>query len=73
MLKNITLSAEEEMITKAREKALRRKTTLNAEFRHWLRDYAGQGRQASEYYALMGKLSYARPGRKFSRDEMNER
>ena len=33
MLKNITLSAEEEIIRKAREKAQHEHTTLNATFR----------------------------------------
>ncbi len=27
----------------------------------------------AEYFALMEKLSYAQPGRKWSREEMNER
>ena len=38
-LRNITLSAEEELIDRARKKADARKTTLNNEFRVWLAKY----------------------------------
>jgi hypothetical protein len=40
MLKNITLSAEEALIEKARQRAQAESTTLNAEFRNWLAQYA---------------------------------
>lgn len=73
MLKNITLSAEAELIAKARAKARRERTTLNAVFRQWLRQYVGQSATAEQYRRLMDSLSYVRPGRKFSRDELNER
>ncbi len=36
MLKNITLSAEKELIENARDRAEAKNTTLNAEFRRWL-------------------------------------
>ena len=39
MLKNITLSAEEELIRKAKEVARREHTTLNANFQQWLKQY----------------------------------
>ncbi len=73
MIKNITLSAEEELIRRAREKAHRECTTLNATFRQWLQQYAAQGAKTADYRSFMDSLSYARPGRKFSRDELNER
>ncbi len=73
MIKNITLSAEERMIQKAREKAQRQRTTLNALFREWLARYINRQAAGSEYGELMERLSYARPGRHFSREEMNER
>jgi hypothetical protein len=73
MLKNIALSAEEEIIRKAREKAQHEHTTLNATFRQWLRRYVSTGTNKSDFKALMEKLSYAQPGRSFTRDEMNER
>lgn len=73
MLKNITLSADEELIRKAREKAGREHTTLNANFRRWLRQYVNRNNRPDDLKALMMSLAYAQAGRKFSRDELNER
>jgi hypothetical protein len=73
MLKNITLSAEEELIQRARDKARRERTTLNATFRRWLNQYVNRSSKTADYASLMDSLGYARPGRKFSRDELNER
>ncbi len=73
MLKNITLSADEELIRQAREKAKRQHTTLNATFRRWLRQYVNQSTRISDFYSFMESLDYVKPGRKFSREELNER
>ena len=73
MLRNVTLTADETLIGKARERARRRHTTLNEEFREWLSRYVGQEKEGTGYAALMEHLSYAKAGRKFDREEMNER
>ncbi len=73
MRKNITLSADEELIRKVRDKAKREHTTLNATFRFWLRQYVNRNTKTADYQAFMDSLGYAKPGRKFSREEMNER
>jgi len=73
MLKNITLSADEQLIKKAREKARRENTTLNENFRQWLKRYVMSDQEQFNYDELMDSLSYVNPGRKFSRDELNER
>lgn len=73
MLKNITLSADEELIKKAREKAQREKTTLNENFRRWLRKYVISDTNQTRYEEMMDALNYAEPGRKFTREELNER
>ncbi|MFQ5638955.1 MAG: hypothetical protein ACE5IR_13305 [bacterium] len=73
MLKNITLSAESTLIRKAREKASRERTTLNSIFRQWLMRYVNSDKKTTDFDALMESLQYARPGRTFSRDAMNER
>ncbi|MEJ2544106.1 MAG: hypothetical protein P8Y99_08560 [Calditrichaceae bacterium] len=73
MLKNITLSADENLIRKAREKAQREKTTLNANFRQWLRQYIGKNTRTSSFKNLMHQLNYANTGKKFTRDQLNER
>ena len=73
MLKNITLSAEEELIRKAREKANKEHTTLNASFRQWLKQYVSRNTKTIDFDTFMEQLNYAEPGRKFSREELNER
>jgi hypothetical protein len=79
MLKNITLSAEERHIAAARKRASEQNTTLNAEFRKWLESYARDREEGEErvraYRELMERIekSGASGGRKFTRDEMNER
>ena len=73
MLKNVTLSADEELIQKAREKAAIENTTLNASFRQWLTQYTNSFFKNDDYDQLMLSLSYVNAGRTFSRDELNER
>jgi hypothetical protein len=73
MLKNITLSADEKLIIRARKKAESEKTTLNFQFRQWLEKYTSMGKNTNEYDQLMQQISYAKPLRKYARDEMNER
>ena len=73
MLKNITLSADEELIRKAREKAQREHTTLNASFREWLKSYVNAEAKVRNFDDLMQSLSYVKTGKKLTREEMNER
>jgi hypothetical protein len=73
MLKNITFSAEEDLIRKARERAAAQSTTLNDEFRRWLEKYAERPHTAEAFSDLMDRFKYVKPGRSFQRDEMNER
>ena len=73
MMKNITLSADESIIKKARARAAREHTTINAKFRYWLKRYAMKDRLIVDYDQLMKTLEYAKTDRKFTREEMNER
>jgi hypothetical protein len=73
MLKNITFSAEEDLIRKARERAAAERTTLNDEFRRWLEKYAERPATEGAFNFLMDRFAYVQPGRSFRRDEMNER
>jgi hypothetical protein len=73
LVKNITLSADEELIEQARLAAKARHTTLNAAFREWLAQFTEQQGHTQEFDALLDRLSYLKINRKFSRDEMNER
>jgi hypothetical protein len=73
MLKNITLSAEDRLIAQARQRAQRERKSLNAVFREWLAGYVGKGARAVRYRELTRKLKHVSAGKKFSRDELNER
>ncbi len=74
-MKNITLSADEKLIEAARERARAEHTTLNEQFRQWLADYARRQQRVDAAMKtieeLRGKLRTG--GRKFTREEMNER
>jgi len=73
MMKKITLSADESLIEQARKRAVVEHTTLNSLFRAWLARYASQTAAADQYEQLMARLGRVQPGRKFSREDMNER
>jgi hypothetical protein len=75
MLRNITLSADEALIARARDKALSEQTSLNVEFRKWLDQYASSRDDAAvtRFRQVMQDLSKVDAGRSFTRDEMNER
>lgn len=77
-MKNVTLTADENLIEAARQRARGRRTTLNAEFRIWLKRYAQQDDQNEQavlaYRRLMENLSQVSTrGERFSRTELNER
>jgi hypothetical protein len=74
-MRNITLSAEEDTIEAARARARQEHTTLNEQFRRWLADYARPGNRVElamrTIADLQGRLRSG--GRRFTRDQMNER
>ena len=72
-MKNITLSADEQLIEQARLLAKSQHKTLNAVFREWLQQFAAQSGGAQEFDALMKRLKHVQAGRRFSREDMNER
>jgi hypothetical protein len=72
-MKNVTLSADEDLIEQARLVARSQHKTLNAAFREWLLQYTAQAAAAHEVDSLMKRLGHVSAGRHFSRDEMNER
>jgi hypothetical protein len=75
MLRNITLSADEALIARARDKARAEQTSLNVEFRKWLDQYASPRGEAAvtRFRQVMQRLAQVDAGRSFTRDEMNER
>ena len=72
-MKNITLSADSDLIEQARLVARTQHKTLNVVFREWLQQYTAQSGSAQEVDSLMERLKHVRAGRHFSRAEMNER
>ena len=75
VMKNITFSADKKLIEEARQQAVREHTTLNAKFRSWLEHYVQRQKRAEEAMELITELrsKYSTDGRKFTREEMNER
>ena len=74
MVKNVTLSADEQLIEAARKRARAENTTLNEQFRRWLADYAQAQERMQRYDEVMATLrGKLKVGRMPSRDEMNER
>ena len=71
-MKNVTLSADEGLIEKARACALEQKSTLNALFRLWLSDLVKQREAEERLKELDLRLGYVRSGGKFTREQMNE-
>ncbi len=72
-MKNITLSADESLIEQARNVAKLQRKTLNAAFREWLAEFTRQAGSVQEFDSLMKRLKHVKAGRRFTRDEMNER
>ena len=72
-MKNITLSADEHLIEQARSIARLHKSTLNQLFREWLAELAGQKDREKKLLELDLRVGYVDAGRKFTREEMNER
>ena len=73
-MKNITLSADEELIEQARQLARAQNRTLNDAFREWLVQFTQQAISAEEFDSLMKRLRrHVRSAGPYTRDEMNER
>jgi predicted transcriptional regulator len=73
-MKNVTLSADNALIERARRLAKAQSKTLNQAFREWLADYTRRENDAKAIDALYKGLSHVNSGgRKFTREEMNER
>jgi hypothetical protein len=72
-VRNITFSADDNQIELARRVAQDENKTLNEAFREWLEWYGSRRVTREQVEALYEKLKYVNAGRKFTRDEMNER
>ena len=74
MTKNITFAADAALIEEARAAARSENTTLNEQFRLWLEQYARKRRAQRAMETIDRLRKYVDTGgKKFSREEMNER
>jgi hypothetical protein len=75
-MKNITFSAQAEIIDQARKVAAKQNRTLNEMFREWLDGLSHQEKDedvSRNLRRLWDQTGYLKTGRKLSREEMNER
>ena len=74
-MKNITFSADEHLIEAARRRASSENTTLNEQFRLWLESYVQREQRITAAMRTIqeAKRSIQTGGRRFTREEMNER
>ena len=72
-VRKIIFRAEQSTIERAREVARSEGKALEDAFREWLDWYASRNVTREEIEALYRSLKHVDAGRKFSRDEMNER
>jgi hypothetical protein len=73
LVRNVTLSADPIAIERGREVARDENRTLNDAFREWLDWYGSRRVTREQIEALYERLKYVNAGRKFTREEMNER
>ncbi|MXZ73665.1 MAG: hypothetical protein F4207_10105 [Gemmatimonadetes bacterium] len=74
-MKNITFSADEQLIKAARRRASSENTTLNEQFRLWLESYVQREQRITAAMTTIreAQRSIRTGGRRFTREEMNER
>lgn len=72
-MRNVTLSAEDHLIDRAREVAREQHKTLNEAFREWLTQFTSSKSNVEAFDDLMVRLKDVNAGRHFTRDELNER
>lgn len=74
---NLTIAVEDDVLKKARLKALEQGTSVNALLRDYLTHFAGahavQQHAARGFLALAAKSKSRRGGRHWTRDELHER
>lgn len=73
-LRNLTMSADPELIDRARRKAESRQTTLNGEFRIWLSTYSDENTPTqNDIEKVLDQMAYFQAGPRPGREELNER
>jgi predicted transcriptional regulator len=72
-MRNVTLSADEDLIKRARALAKAQNKTLSAVFREWLAHYTAGSGDTESFDAIMKRMKHVDAGRHFTRNELNAR
>jgi predicted transcriptional regulator len=72
-MRNVTLSADEDLIKRARALAKAQNKTLNAVFREWLAQYIAGSGETEGFDAIMDRMKHVDAGQHFTRDQSNAR
>ena len=74
---NVTLAVDDQLLRRARIRALEQGTSVNALLREYLETYTGAGRArrqaVSELLAMSAEADSRRGSRRWTRDELHER
>ena len=70
---NITFKVDEDVLSKAREKALVEHQSLNSLVNQWMKNYTYKKENSTSYLEFMKQFDGIKIGKKFTRKEMNER
>ena len=72
-MKNVTFRIQEDSLNKAREKATKEKRSLNKLINQWIKNYTVTKDETFDVRKYLGRIKGVKIGRKFTREEMNER
>ena len=72
-MKKVALTADDDLIKKARLVARSQHRTLNAAFREWLEHYAARAAGGAAVDSLMRRLKHIRSSGPYTRGEMSRR
>ena len=73
MSQDVVISIEESLLAEAKSRAASEHLSIDQLMYQWLAEYVAGKKRIERYRELMERLSYVEAGRKFTREEMNER
>ena len=73
MSRDVVISVEEELLAEAKSRAASDHQTIDQIMCRLLAEYVERKDRVERHRELMQRLSYVSAGRKFTREEMNER
>ncbi len=73
MSRDLVISVEENLLAEAQSRAASEHQSIDQIMNRLLAEYVEQKSRLEQHRELMQRLDYVSAGRKFTRDEMNER